>query len=147
MADNLLTSVQIFGLIILGAVIILGGLKVVFKPIIGLTQRLDMHIVKQTDNEGNISEVITLLKDQIAGLDERDKKATEKMNKFVAHWRLSDQQNRQMMHGILAANNIAKEQCKVHQLRSDNHDHQLKLHSNKIGKLEAEIEIVKQKLA
>jgi len=145
--DELNNSLIVFFLIIGGLGALLLMVRIAFKPLSTLTDTFKAHVAKQDANETNVSEVIELLKTQMEGIKEREIKAGERMEVFIAHWKESDQQYRQLFHEIKAANVIGKEECRLHKLEVELHSETLKDHGRRIGTLENDLKDVKIKIA
>jgi hypothetical protein len=145
--QELINSLAIFGLILLciGAISVM--IRLAFKPLVRFTTEFKAHVATQDDKENSISEIIDLLKTQITSIDERENKATERMDQFIEHWKTSDQKYRQLFHELLAGNRIGKEQCRLHKMEVDLMVKTLKDHGERISDLELDMKTVKKKIA
>jgi hypothetical protein len=119
-------------------------LKLLFRPFERLTNELRAHIGQQAQKDTAINEVVGLLKTQINAIDEREAIAAQRMEEFMAHWKTSDQQYRQLFHELMAANNIGREQCRIHKMETDLQGRAIQDHDRRITGLEKEMKIVKQ---
>jgi hypothetical protein len=144
--DQLLNSLIVFFLILFGLGALLLMVRLAFKPLVRVSEAFNAHVAKQDANETNVTEVIGLLKTQITAIDDRELKAGERMETFIAHWKTSDQQYRQLFHEIKAANIIGKEQCRLHKMENELQSRTIKEHERRIGTLEIDMVSVKQKI-